>query len=58
MKYINYVFLLGAIVLTGFGIFYWLAEGRIEYAAFFLALAAMGHSTYLHATKADKTAVK
>jgi hypothetical protein len=58
MKYINSVFLLGAIILAGFGLYYWLAKGQIDYAAFFLALAAMGHATYLHATKADKTADK
>ena len=55
MKYINYVFLLGAIVLTFVGLYFWLAKAQIDYAAFFFALAAIGHSTYLHATKSDKT---
>lgn len=55
MKYINYVFLLGAIVLSFIGLYYWLAKGQIDYAAFCFALAAMGHSTYLHSAKADKT---
>jgi hypothetical protein len=54
MKYFNYVFLLGAIVLTFVGLYFWLAKGQIDYAALCFALAAMGHSTYLHATKSDK----
>ena len=54
MKYINYGFLLAAIVLTFAGLYFWLAKGQIDYAAFWLALAAMAHSTYLHATKSDK----
>ena len=56
MKYINYVFLLGAIVLSFIGLYYWLAQSRIDYAAFCFALAAIGHSTYLHSTKMDKGA--
>jgi hypothetical protein len=55
MKYINYIFLLGAIVLFFVGLYFWLAKAQIDYAAFFFALAAIGHSTYLHATKSDKT---
>ena len=54
MKYINYVFLLGAIVLFFIGLYFWLVKAQIDYAAFFIALAAIGHSTYLHATKLDK----
>jgi hypothetical protein len=54
MKFINYVFLLGAIVLTFLGLYFWLVKGQIDYAALSFALAAMGHSTYLHATKSDK----
>ncbi len=55
MKYINYVFLLGSIILFFIGLYYWLAKGQIDYAAFFFALAAVGHSTYLHSTKSDRT---
>ena len=55
MKYINYVFLFGAIVLFFIGLYFWLGKAQIVYAAFFFALAAVGHSTYLHATKSDKT---
>jgi hypothetical protein len=29
-------------------------KGQIDYAAFCFALAAMGQSTYLHATKSNK----
>ncbi len=54
MKYINYMFLLGAIVLTFVALYYWLAKGQIDYAAFCFALAAMAHSVYVHATKANK----
>ena len=55
MKYINYGFLLGSIILAFIGLYYWLSVSQIEYAAFFLALAAMGHSVYVHSTKADKS---
>jgi len=54
VKYINYVFLLGAIVFVFIGLYFWLAKDQIDYAAFYFALAAMGHATYLHATKSDK----
>jgi hypothetical protein len=54
MKYFNYVFLLAAIVLTFVGLYFWLLKGQIDYGALCFALAAMGHSTYLHATKKDK----
>ena len=54
MKYINYGLLVGAIGLTFVGLYFWLAKGQIDYAAFWLALAAMSHSTYLHSTKSDK----
>jgi hypothetical protein len=54
MKYINYVFLSGAVVLSFAGLYYWFAKSQIDYAAFCFALAAMGHSTYLHSTKMDK----
>jgi hypothetical protein len=55
MKYINYAFLAGAIVLTFVGLFFWLVKHQIDYAALSFAIAAIGHSTYLHATKLDKT---
>jgi len=55
MKYINYVFLLGAIALFFIGLYFWLGKAQINYAALFFSLAAIGHSTYLHATKLDKT---
>ncbi len=54
MKYINYVFLVGAIVLFFAGLYFWLGKGQIDYAALCFALAAIGHSTYLHAAKSDK----
>jgi hypothetical protein len=54
MRYINYIFLVGAVVLFFAGLYFWLAQGQIDDAAFFFALAAIGHSTYLHATKSDK----
>ena len=54
MKYVNYGLLLGSIVLTFVALYFWLAKGQIDYAAFSFALAAGGHSVYLHSTKADK----
>jgi len=54
MKFINYGFLLAAIVLTFVALYCWLAKGQIDYAAFYFALSAMSHSVYVHATKADK----
>jgi hypothetical protein len=54
MKSINYIFLAGSIVFVFIGLYYWLAKGQIDYAAFFLALAAIGHSTFLHASKSDR----
>jgi O-antigen/teichoic acid export membrane protein len=55
MKYINYGFLLGSIILFFVGLVFWLAKSQIDYAAFFFALAAVGQGSYLLATKADKT---
>ena len=54
MKIINYIFLVGAILLFFTGLYFWLVKAQIDYAAFFFALAAIGHSTYLHASKSDK----
>ena len=54
MKYISYIFLLGAVVLSFAGLYFWLTRGQIDYAALCFALAAIGHSTYLHATKSDR----
>ena len=55
MIYINYFFLLGAIVLFFVGLYFWLAKTQIDYAALYFALAAVGQSTYLHAIKANKS---
>ena len=54
MKYINYLFLLGSIVLFFTGLFYWLAKSQIDYAAFYFSLAAVGQGAFLMAAKADK----
>ncbi len=54
MKTINYIFLIGAVVFVFTGLYFWLTKNQIDYAAFFFALAAIGHSIYMHATKADK----
>ena len=54
MKYMKYILLLFAISLTFIGLYYWLVKGQIDYAAFCLAIAAMTHSTYLHATTSNK----
>lgn len=54
MKYVNYGFLLAAIVLVFVGLYYWLAKTQMDYAAFLLALSAMSYGVYLHATKANK----
>ncbi len=54
MKYINYGFLVAAIVLTFVALFYWLAQEQIDYAAFYFALSSMAYTVYVHATKADK----
>ena len=54
MKFINYGFLLAAIVLTFIALFFWLAKSQIDFAAFYFALSALAHSVYVHATKADK----
>jgi hypothetical protein len=54
MKYVNYGFLIGSIILFFVGLYFWLARAQIDYAAFFFALAAMGHSTYLHSSKSNK----
>lgn len=54
MKIVNYLFLAGAVILFFFGLYYWLAKGQIDYAAFFFSLAAVGQGTFLMSTKADK----
>lgn len=54
MKFINYGFLLAAIVLTFVALYYWLVKGQIDFAAFYFALSAMAHSIFVHASKADK----
>lgn len=55
MKLINYVFLVGVVILFFVGLFFWLNKGQLDVAAFYFALAAISQSTYLMATKADKT---
>lgn len=55
MKIINYLILIGAIVLFFIGLYYWLAKSQFDMAAFFFSLAAIGESTYLMSTKSDKT---
>ena len=54
MKYINYMFLIGAIILFFIGLYYWLAKSQFDMAAFYFSLAAVGQGTYLMATKSDK----
>lgn len=54
MKSINYIFLAGAILLFFTGLYFWLGRAQVDYAALFFALAAIGHSTYLHASKSDR----
>lgn len=54
MKYINYALLAAAVALAFIALYYWLARGQIDYAAFFLAMAIGVHSVYLHSTKSNK----
>lgn len=54
MRVVNYGFLAGAILLFFVGLYFWLAKGQIDGAAFFFALAAVGQGAYLMATKAEK----
>jgi hypothetical protein len=54
MKIINYLFLVGAVVLFFVGLYFLLAKSQFDMAAFFFSLAAVGQSTYLMATKSDK----
>jgi hypothetical protein len=56
MKYINYGFIFGSIILFFVGLYFWLAKGQIDYAALYLALAAGSQGAYLLATKVDKAA--
>ena len=53
-KYINYIFLVGAVALCFGGLYYWLGRGQMDYAAFCMALAALSHGVYVHATKVDR----
>lgn len=55
MKYVNYGFIFGSIILFFVGLYYWLAKSQIDYAALFIALSAGSQGAYLLATKADKT---
>jgi hypothetical protein len=55
MKYLRFLFLLGAIILFFFGLYNWLWLDQIAYAALFVALASIGYSVYLHMTKSDRS---
>jgi hypothetical protein len=54
MKIFSYVILVATITLFFFGLYYWLAIWQMDYAAFFMALSAIGYGLYLHITKANK----
>ncbi len=54
MKYVNYVFLLAAVILFFAGLYFWLATKQMDNAAFFMALASISYGVYLHSTKADR----
>jgi len=54
MKYVNYGFIFGSIILFFVGLYYWLAKSQIDYAALFIALSAGSQGAYLLSTKADK----
>jgi hypothetical protein len=54
MKYFKFSFLLGAIVLFLLGLYQWLWLSRIDFAALYIALAAVGYAVYLHVTKLDR----
>jgi hypothetical protein len=54
MKIFKYVVLLAAIVLFGFGLYYWLWQNQIDAAALFVAFASMAYSLYLHIAKSDR----
>jgi len=54
MKYINYILILLAVSLAFIGLYYWLAKGQIDYAAFYFAISTSMHSVYLHSTKSNK----
>jgi hypothetical protein len=54
MKYFKFVFLLGAIALFFLGLYQWLWLTRIDFAALYVALAAVGYGVYLHVIKSDR----
>ena len=56
MKYLQYLFLIGAIILFFIGLYNWLWLNQIASAALFVALASIGYSVYLHMTKSDRSA--
>jgi hypothetical protein len=42
MKYGKYIFLLSAGALFFVGLYFWLAQWKMDYAAFFMSLSAIG----------------
>jgi hypothetical protein len=54
MKYVNYLFLLGSVILAFVGLYFWLGRHEIDNAAFAFALAAIAEATFVMAIKADR----
>jgi len=54
VKIAKFIFLVGAIVLFGLGLYQWLWANLVDYAALYMALAAIGYGVYLHITKSDR----
>lgn len=54
MKYLKFVFLIGAILLFFLGLYLWLWMDRVDFAALYIALASIGYTVYLHITKSDR----
>ncbi len=54
MKFVKYVFLIGAIAVFLLGLVNWLWKASIDYAAMYFALSAIGYAVYLHITKQDR----
>jgi hypothetical protein len=54
MKYFKFVFLFGAIGLFFLGLYLWLWLSRVDFAALYIALAAIGYAVYLNITKSDR----
>jgi uncharacterized membrane protein YiaA len=56
MKAVKYLFLVGAIVIFLLGLYNWLWSAKIDYAAMYFALSAIGYAVYLHISKEDRPA--